>query len=238
LVAHGTIDDKLMDSLVRKRDELAQVFALQREHQDNKGALALANPSAMEASVADDVPDDVSDVSDDVLEDHALAQLVCMGFEASDANAALEKAGGNLEDALETLTQAVPIENSVSPQVVPTSCAQSPSKTRDGLDDAIAQLVCMGFEASDANAALEKAGGNLEDALEILTQAVPTENSVCPQVVPTSCAQSSSKIQDGLDDAIAQLVGMGFGAAIAKDALQETGGNLDDALERLLSSGA
>lgn len=173
LIMHGTIDERLMESLVRKRVELAEVFVPQADH--SKQCKAFINEGTdvnIEASPRgwrssgdtvevfgdDDAHANTEKItcsSDLERSDHALAQLVSMGFDAGDAHAAVQKAKANLEIALGMLT-AVEDTKKTHPPIV------------DILDNDIAELVGMGFDSASASSALGRAGGKFEGALEML----------------------------------------------------------------------
>merc|ERR1712178_634707 len=75
----------------------------------------------------------------------------------------------------------------------------------------LTQLVAMGFDANIAQCALQKTGGKLEDALEVLTSA---SSSSAEMGRPPATPLSSNR--HGFDDAISQLLSMGFNTATPK----------------------
>lgn len=200
----------------------------------------------------------------------AIEQLVGMGFDAAKATAALAKSGGDLDAALELLTaegggppspgaadsrssgaadsrsgrgasKEFSSSSSSSSQVHPVAS----NGDLDGLDvDDIEQLISMGFDVAAAHSALEQAGGSLESAVEILaaSERAPGGSSQKGSRQPSIAGQVSPALDDpieaaddGTDDAVEQLVGMGFGIDSVNSALQKSGGAMEGALETLLS---
>lgn len=172
LVAHGSIDDNLLESCVRKRDELGMVFNLQNQHREQQRAesqMIARSSSQCECGLGADESSrgDPNDL------DGSLAQLVSMGFDAGVANAALHASGGQFEAAMDRLVETSQIVEKPCIQSEPSafkpgSDVDASAMQREGLDDAVAQLVGMGFEVACAHDALKKAGGRLEGALETL----------------------------------------------------------------------
>lgn len=87
-------------------------------------------------------------------------------------------------------------------------------------------LVEMGFTAAQASHALEVCDGNPDDAYDFLCS--PAEAVSSSQDETQTAAMNSS---DELD----ALVGMGFDSTKARQALDATDGQIDDAVQYLLS---
>merc|ERR1739848_320177 len=82
-------------------------------------------------------------------------------------------------------------------------------------DENVAQLVEMGFTHDQAMDALLQKGGNLEEALGLLSSAPDAEPTPAPSDPPTHGTATDAKF----DESIAQIVDMGFTNDQAKDAL-------------------
>ena len=85
----------------------------------------------------------------------------------------------------------------------------------------LSQLVAMGFAKNQAKEALVAVGGNLDQAVDVLSGAVVDG-------IGSGAARDDS-------EAVAKLVAMGFVQDQAKEALAAVGGDLDGALGILLS---
>merc|ERR1719491_1897653 len=85
-----------------------------------------------------------------------VAQLVAMGFDPDRASAAVQKAGGRLDDALDHLQNM--------PSVPSSNKDDTPCIVSESMDLAAAQLMAMGFDLSAASAALKSTDGDLDAA--------------------------------------------------------------------------
>lgn len=86
----------------------------------------------------------------------ALEMLQSMGFDQDVATQALLRAGGNPQAAVEMLLNP------------PTAAPPTERREDQSSSPAVSDLVAMGFEARDAEAALEAAKGNMEQAVAML----------------------------------------------------------------------
>jgi len=202
LVAHRTVDDTIMNALERKCENVGDVLLAPavKERQTQVSAASVVSPSVSEET---------------------LGHLVAMGFDSVKACAAVRRAGGGIEDAVELLqkSEAPKFKLGRMDRSSETGTSAGPAVVPSANNEAVAQLVAMGFNAAEASAALLRAGGHIEDALDILQ----TPDAVEPAVEST-------------DQSAAQLVMMGFDADAAAAALHSAAGQFDGALELLLSA--
>jgi NACalpha-BTF3-like transcription factor len=159
----------------------------------------------------------------------SVENLVSMGFSESDAIAALASCNGQLDQALAMLTDrgggaggggGAAGDHRGGPGANPGG-GRGPSNAEQ---DAIAQLCGMGFDEASARQALASCGGDLEQAVVMLSS--------------EAAAPAASPVENprGEDPGVSTLVGMGFTEEQATNALDGSGGDVQRALAYLLAS--
>mmetsp|Transcript_21506 Transcript_21506/g.49172 ORF Transcript_21506/g.49172 Transcript_21506/m.49172 type:complete len:216 (+) Transcript_21506:61-708(+) len=164
-----------------------------------------------------------------------VSRLVGMGFSEREAREALTHAGGDFDQATALLVSAQEdeVEGEVQGEVEdvllpppPGGDFFAPPPPAGGGGgggrnaENVQALVAMGFPEHQAKGALDRTGGNLEDAIQVLTGGEPAARG--PGVN---------------DEKVDQLVAMGFDRQKAALALQSTGGDVQMASAVLVSDG-
>jgi len=139
--------------------------------------------------------------------------LAAMGFDQAAARDALQRAGGNFDEALAMLTSAG----------IGASGGGGGGDPAPGDIDAgaLAQLTSMGFDEAQAADALRQHGGNLEQATQALL---------------TAATGDGPPASGGDPPGVAQLTAMGFTREQAVNALDGAGGNVERATAILLGA--
>mmetsp|Transcript_61308 Transcript_61308/g.145984 ORF Transcript_61308/g.145984 Transcript_61308/m.145984 type:complete len:215 (+) Transcript_61308:60-704(+) len=168
-----------------------------------------------------------------VVQSSDVSRLVGMGFPERQAREALESTGGDFDQATALLVSddevqgevqgeveeflippPAPADDGFIPPPVPAASGARSGRT----DENVESLVAMGFPTDQARRALDRTGGNLEDAIQVLTG-----GGDAPAGQP--------------DEKVDQLVSMGFERQKVIMALQSCGGNVEMASAMLLSDG-
>jgi len=252
LIAHGTVDDMILAISARKRVELQGLLTVKQTAgaQASEAApvcsprIVPRSPERLPASPwlpVKPAPSEGSNYRHEAVvssarplmrrlsnpsDDELVSQLVAMGFEASQAMAALQVAGSSLDAAIDLLTSGAMQGSSdnatsgaassgastsqSSKDVKATSSQPSSSSACDTSGDvALGQLVQMGFDASKAAMALAASGSDLAAAVDLLTSAEAAGSADTDSDVevaydpPTRAAEVSASQQPDSDVEVA-----------------------------------
>ena len=193
-----------------------------------------------------------------------MRQIVDLGFSREQAAAALQAADGSVEVAIDTLL-ASPRTSERRPsdagerglsELAPAAPTVAAARAEVSLPTSpvLGELMAMGFTPELAREALDRTGGALEGALQLLLDAPeggplppldglahpPPPLAVPPPAAPVPAAPTATSVSappelsPGLADAVNQLRAMGFNDQLVRAALGAASGDRNAALNLLL----
>lgn len=191
--------------------------------------------------------------------EESIEKIIEMGFSRTYAIYGLNIAEGDLSAAVSHLlsldqTELIPSKILIKEKIIedkaseehlslrnrscrPVTIVQEQDKTT--LDSDVAQLVEMGFNASDALSALHRSDGNVEEAIKSLltSQNVPKQNPESPKDNTLSIAPLT--YQNSVDEIkLKQLTAMGFQLPDSYAALLATNNDIRQSIKQILSNPA